>query len=806
MAIKRNAKKTKHKKFKVPKTVQQSIPYLYVYEDNGIIEISEGVYTKSYELRDINYQVAKEQEQEDMFEKYSAFLNSFDSNVKFQICINNKSIDKKMFEDITLLKEKYDGFDELREEYNEMLRKKINEGRNNMEREKYLTLRVEADSLSEAELIFSRLDGEISVNLRKVGGSDATPLSTMERLRILHDLYNPDEVGTFGIKKYEDDEIISESFSFENMRKQGLSTKDCIAPMSFEFKRDYMRVGDKYARALFLKDIPSRVADNVLSELTNMNCHMLTSLNLESVPADEALKRVKNQLTNVNATMIEKQKRAARNGYSFELTSPDLQKAINDGNNLLEELTTNNQKMFMLTLTIVHFADNLDDLNVDTQSIQSTARRLVCEIKPLTFLQENGLATTLPLANNKLAIKRTLTTYSTAVFMPFVSQELQQKGGFYYGLNAVSKNLLLFNRKLAKNGNGFILGTPGGGKSFAAKNEMLNVLLNTDDDVIVIDPEGEYYPMADLLHGQVVRIATGSNVHINPMDMDLDYADGDDPITLKSDFIISLCETAVNARDGLSSRARSIIDRCCKAVYEDYVQDAERHGGKANKDLIPTLLDFQRKLEEQSSQNNYVAQELAESFEIFTKGSLNIFAHKTNVEYNNRFVVYNIRDIGSTIKAMGLLVVLDNIWNRIIENSKKGKYTWVYIDEIYLLFKTENSANFLKELFKRARKFYGIPTGITQNVGDLLENDIARTMISNCEYIQMLNQAPLDRRDLSQLLNISETQLSYITNSSPGEGLLYNGSSIIPFVNQFPKNKLYYVMTTKPSEIKKRRG
>jgi type IV secretory pathway VirB4 component len=609
----------------------------------------------------------------------------------------------------------------------------------------------------------------------------------------LTEIYNLGSEGEFG-KKAIIKGLEVEGFTLKNMRKLGLSTKDCIGPMSFKFEKDYMMIGDKYARALFLSDLPTFLTDNILAELTNTDCNMLTTLNYESIQQDKALRIVQNQMININANVIDKQKRASKAGYSTDLISPELTKAQSEANELLQDLTSKNQKMFLLTIVIVHFADTLEELNKHTEIISSTARKFICRVRVLHYQQENGLNSALPLCNNQLHIKRTLTTESTSIFMPFSSQELMQKEGLYYGLNAVSRNLILLNRKASKNANGFILGTPGSGKSFSAKREMLNVLLNTNDDVIVIDPEREYGPMAEMLGGEVVRIAAGSKYHLNPMDLDSDYADEDDPITLKSDFILSLCESVVGGRYGLDPIQRSIIDRCCRLVYAEYVQDF-------NPAKLPTLLDFQNLLEAQPERE---AREIAIALEIYTRGSLDIFAHHTNVNNTGRFVIYDIKDIGNNIKTMAMLIVLDSIWNRIIQNRKKGKRTWFYIDEIYLLFTNETSATFLQQLYKRARKWGGVPTGITQNVEDLLRSETARTMLSNCEFIQMLNQAPLDRAELAHLLNISNTQLSYITNSASGEGLIYTGSSIVPFVDKFPTDTLMYkAMTTKVDEMKK---
>ena len=796
--------KWKARKLKVPTNVQKTIPYDAVYEQDGIIELSPGLFTKSYLLQDINYQIAKQSEQDEMFLKYGEFLNSFEPAHRFQITINQRNIDMTRFENETMLPLRGDNLDYLREERNKMLKDKIREGRNNMVKEKYLTVACKAESLENARSIFSRLDTELAANINKIGNAQIQPLSTPQRLEILHDIYNIGSEGYFGNNVELDADgtpvFAKDKFLFEIMRRQGLTTKDMIAPDSFTFKSDYGMIGDKYFRALFIRQLPTYVNDAVLAELTKTDCNMLTSLCFQPIEGEQALKMAKYQIVNINANVVEKQKQASKAGYSTELISPDLKDAADEADSLLRDLTSKNQKLFYMTLVIVHFADDLKTLNADTKTIQGIGRRLLCNVKKLSWQQENGLNSALPLCNNQLHIKRTLTTECAAVFMPFDTQELNEPTGMYYGNNAVSHNLIRLDRRQKKNGNGFIFGTPGSGKSMSAKQEMLTVLLSTDDYVIVIDPEGEYYEMAELLGGEVIRIAAGGDTYINPFDIDMDLGGEDDPITIKSDFIVSMCETVLGERYGLNPTQRSIIDRCVHNVYKPYLDSFK--DGKFDENKLPTMHEFWDQLR---AQKGYDAATLAEGLELYVKGSLNIFAHPTNVEYNKRFVVFDIRDIGSTMKSMGMLVILDNIWNRIMKGRRENKYTWFFADEIYLLFKQNSSAEFLRNLWKRARKFYGIPTGITQNVSDLLENDIARTMISNCEFIQMLNQAPLDRAQLAELLNISDTQLSFITNSSPGEGLIYDGTVIVPFVNKLPKDTAEYeAMTTKPAEIKAR--
>lgn len=806
--------KKKGMKLQVPKTVQETIPYYAVYEEDGIIEIKQGIFTRSYLLGDVNYQIAKHEEQKEMFMSFGQLLNSFDPTMNFEITINQKNINMDEFERQTMLPLMSDGLDELRVERNEMLKRKILEGKNHLVKEKYLTVAVHADSLEAAQTAFIRLDAEIDANIKKIGNATATALTSAQRLEILHDIYNIGDEGFFGnnmvLRTDESGKtecvFAEEKFRFDIMRRMGLTTKDMIAPASFHFKGDYGMIGDMYFRALFLDKIPSFLVDDTLFELTNTECNMVTSLHYQALDGEKAQKMVSQTLTNINASLLDKQKKASRSGYSFELISPQTQEQARETAELLDDINNKNQKMFYVSIVIVHFADSKEQLDTDTKAIQTIARGRMCGVRKLSQQQENGLNTVLPLAYNQLSIKRSLTTESAAILMPFANQELNEPAGLYYGNNAVSHNLLKLDRRARKNGNGFIFGTPGSGKSMGAKQEMLDVLLSSPDTVLVIDPEGEYSPMAEMLGdevAEVIRIATGADVHINPFDIDLSAdSGGDDPMAIKADFIVSLCEAVIGERYGLAPSQRSIIDRCVKKAYEPYLASRDRKTGKYDESCLPTLKDFYAQLRLQSG---YEAMQLADSLELFIEGSQNIFAYHTNVEYTKRFVVFDIKELGATLKPMALLVLLDFIWNRMVQGREECRYTWFYVDEIYLLFKNAASAEFLKNLYKRARKYFGLPTGITQNVTELLENDVARTMISNCEHIQMFNQAPLDRAQLADLLNMSPTQLGFVTNSGPGEGLLYDGRVIVPFVNKLPKDtKQYMAMTTKPSEVKER--
>lgn len=802
---KKNKKKNKKEElFKIPKTVQDTIPYIAVYK-NGIIETEEGVFSKTYKLEDVNFKLASQEEQERIFLAYGDLLNSFNSDVKIQITINNRNIDKQKFYDNVLLKYRNDQLNEYRDEYNEMLKEKAKEGNNNIVREKYITLSIQEEDIEMANIKFNSLEGELNSAVKKITKNPTKPMSLEERLDVLCNIYNigdePKKLSTVTYDRY-GHEI--KNFDIVEMAKMGLSTKDIIAPTSMSFKEGYFTMGDMYGQVLYLHSIPSFLSTDIITDITSLPYNLLTSFHLYSLPQDEALKIIKRRMTNVNANVVESQKKASKSGYSPDILSPDLLKAKTDVEKTYEDLTSRNQKLFMMTLVVAHFAKTKEELEKNSKAIQMVASKRMCQLKKLSYQQEVGLTTALPLAYNKIFINKALTTEATCVFIPFEAEELNQSNGMYYGLNAITHNMILYNRVNAINGNGVILGTPGSGKSFSAKREMINILLNTDDEVYILDPEAEYAPLANILGGQEVRIAAGSKVFINPMDMDINYADNDDPITLKSDFVCALCETLIGGRFGISALQKSIIDRCVRALYKKYLEHMEElkdDNITCDVNASPTLGDLYNMLIQQPEPE---AQNIALSLELYTIGSLDIFSHKTNVTLNNRFVVFNIKDLGSNMQEMGLKITLNYVWNKMIENRKKGKRTWFYIDEFYLMTKTESSASFLKEIWKRARKWLGMPTGITQNVEDILSCEYARSIISNSDFVLMLKQAQLDRRELANMFDLSETEVDYITEKDCGVGLMYTGKTVIPFEDKFPTNtKLFKAMTTKKEEDSK---
>ncbi|MEK4433105.1 ATP-binding protein [Paenibacillus sp. FSL M7-0802] len=775
-------KKSAKKKARIPKSSQQSIPYSTASED-GILKHGKDRYSKIFTYVDINYQVSKQDDQEEVFSKYCEFLNFFDDTVNLQVTIINKSFNKEDFESRVMIKSRNDHMEPFREEYNQMLKRRISGGKNEIKKEKFVTVNIESISMDEARNTFLRMEREIQAVFKRMGSS-ISGLNLNERLELLHDVYRMGQEGHF-------------TYDPKEHKRKGLITKDLIAADSLTFKRDHMIIGDKYARAIYIKDLPTFLNDKFLSEITDFSFNLITTMNIKSVDSYKALRIVKKQITGMEANKIEYQKRSLKNGYLEAFIPHELKHSLTEANELLDDLINKNQKMFLTNIVLIHFSDTLEGLNKDTKEISGISSKFLCQNGTLHYQQEDALNSCLPFGLNLLKISRTLTTESTAIFMPFTNQELFQEGGMYYGLNAVSRKLIMFNRLSLDTPNGFILGTPGSGKSFAAKREMVNVLLNTDDDVIIIDPEREYTRLVSNFQGEVIHISAGSKNYINPLDMTMDYADDDDPLMLKSDFVLSLCEVIVGGRYGLTPKEKSIIDRCLKLTYHKYLQTF-------SKEDIPTLIDFYEQLKLQEDPE---AIEIATALELYVKGNLSVFANKTNINIDNRLVCFDIKDLGKQLKTMGMLIVLDQVWNRITLNRGKGKRTWIYIDEIYLLFANEYSAAFLYELYKRARKWGGIPTGITQNVEDLLKSDLARTMLSNSMFLMMLNQAKSDRRELATLLDISETQLSYVTNSDSGQGLMFigngEGKGIVPFHDEFPRDtKLYKMMTTKVDEVR----
>lgn len=757
-------------KFRIPRSVQQVIPIQAIWAD-GVFQVGRNKFTRTYKFMDINYAVASREDQEAMFLEYSELLNSFDSGATTKITINNRRLNRQDFEKAILIPMREDGLDVYREEYNEMLLEKAT-GSNRIVQEKYVTVSVYKKTVEEARNYFTRVGTDLMSHFARLG-SKCVELDATERLRALHDFYRTGEETAF-------------FFDLTQAMKKGHSFKDFICPDSFEFERDYFKMGDRYGRVLFLRDYASYIKDDMIAELTELNRNLMLSIDIIPVPTDEAVREVENRLLGVETNITNWQRRQNANNNFSAVVPYDMEQQRKESKEFLDDLTTRDQRMMFGILTIVHTADTKKELDADTETLLTIARQHLCQMSTLKFQQMDGLNTALPIGQRKINAVRTLTTESLAVLMPFRVQEIMDEGGIYCGENAISHNLIMCNKAKLLNPNSFLLGVPGSGKSFSAKMLIVFLALATGDDILICDPEREYASLIEAMGGEVIRIAAGSKDHINAMDMVEGYGDGGNPVIDKSEFVLSLFEQL--DKKGVSAKEKSIIDRCTAAVYDDYQQ-----GGN-----MPTLCMLRDKILEQPERE---AQDLALELELFTSGSLDAFAHESNVDVKNRMVVYDILDLGKQLKTMGLLVITDAMLNRVTENWKLGKRTHIFLDEFHVVFENEYSGAFFNSAWRRFRKRNAYPNAITQNVDYLLDSVLARTMLSNSEYIVMLNQAAPDREKLAQLLNISNEQMGYITNADAGCGLIKYGSSLVPFVNQFPKNtKLYQLMTTKPGE------
>ncbi len=757
--------------FVLPKSVQDAIPIRRLWPD-GVFQFGSK-FSKTIRFTDINYAIASKEDKTSMFLGYSELLNALDTGSTTKITINNKRLNRQNFEQEILIPRQDDYLDGYRAEYNSMLMDKVTDSSNSVVQERYVTLSVHRKNVEEARAFFDRVTADVTTRLSHLD-AHSEEMDAVERLRVLHDFYRTGEEAEYRL-------------DLRDLMRKGHSFKDSICPDSLEFKKDHFVMGNKFGRVLFLKEYASYIKDSMISELTALNRTMMLSIDVIPVPTDEAVREMQNRLLGVETNVTNWQRRQNNNNNFSAVVPYDLEQQRKETREMLDDLTTRDQRMMFAVVTLVHLADSKEELDSDTETLQSAARKHLCQLATLNWQQADGLTTALPLGLRRIDALRTLTTEALAVLMPFKAQEIRDQGGVYYGQNVISKNLIVANRKELLNGNGFVLGVSGSGKSFTAKEEIAGVALSTEDDIIVIDPESEYGPLIEGLGGEVINISATSRNHINAMDMEQGYGDGENPVVLKSEFLLSLCEQLVGSGK-LSAKEKSIIDRCTAGVYHDYIRSG--YQGAA-----PTLQDFHAELLRQTEAE---ARDVALAIELFTEGSLNTFAKPSNVDTNSRILCYDIRDLGKQLLPVGMLVVLDSVFNRVIRNRQLGRNTWVYVDEIYLLFQHEYSANFLFTLWKRVRKYGACCTGITQNLDDLLQSHTARTMLANSEFLVMLNQAATDRAELAQLLNISDNQLSYITNVDSGRGLIKCGSTIVPFMNSFPKNtRLYKLMSTK---------
>ena len=773
---------TRRKKVKpaVPRTAQQSIPFQRMFED-GTCRVRSGYYTRTIQFQDINYQLAQQEDKTAIFEEWCSFLNFFDSSIRFELSFMDLSTDTESFERSICIPFQRDSFDDVRAEYSQMLRQQLAKGNNGLTKTKFLTFGIHGDSMRQVKPRLEHIQNDLLNNFHRLGVL-AQPLNGAQRLKLMHDMFHMDGPSRF-------------CFDWKDLAPSGLTVKDAIAPTAFAFKTSRtFQMGGIFGAVSFLSITASDLSDQLLKDLLDMDSSQIVTMHIQSVDQNRAIKTVKRTITELDRSKIEEQKKAIRAGYDMDILPSDLATYGRDAKALLKELQSQNERMFLVTFLVLNTGRTEQELENNVFQASSIAQKHNCSLCRLDYQQEQGLMSSLPLADNQIEIQRGLTTSSTAIFIPFTTQELYQSGkeSLYYGLNSLSQNLIMVDRKKLKNPNGLILGTPGSGKSFSAKREITNAFLVTEDDIIICDPEAEYAPLVQRLKGQVIKISPNSTQFINPMDINSNYSEEENPLALKADFILSLCELVVGGKEGLLPVEKTVIDRCVHLIYRRYFADPRPENMPLLEDLYEALLQQEEK----------EAHHVATALEIYVKGSLNLFNHRTNVDVNNRIVCYDINELGKQMKKIGMLVVQDQVWGRVTANRSAGRSTRYYVDEFHLLLKEEQTAAYSVEIWKRFRKWGGIPTGLTQNVKDLLSSREVENIFENSDFVYMLNQAAGDRQILAKQLNISPHQLSYVTHSGEGEGLLFFGNVILPFVDRFPQElELYRIMTTKLGEV-----
>lgn len=763
------ANRSERDHFRIPRSVQQSIPIRQIYADG--VWLVGGKHSKTWRFSDVNYAAASEEDRDSIFHAYCGVLNSLPTDASAKITILNSRLNPVDFERTVLLKPRGDRLDCYRDEINRILTDKAAES-NNLVQEKYITLSIAQRKIAESRAYFRRVEGNLGKSFGRLD-SGLQAVSSHDRLRIFHDFFRPGEEQYF-------------TFDQSDAILRGLHFKDLICPDGMAFRAGHFEMGNRFGRVLFLKDFASYLQDDLIAALSDFPRNLMISIDILPIPTDEAVKDVQSQILGVETDITRWQQRQ-NDKNNFAASIPyELEQTRSETKKFLDALTVHDQRMIFAVVTLVHTADTLEQLDADTETLLSIGREHLCQFAVLRYQQEDGLNTVLPYGLRRIRTLRTLTTESTAVLMPFRAQEIQDRGGMYYGVNAVSGNLLICDRKRLISPHAFYLGVSGSGKSMAMKSTITNLALSTDDDIIVIDAEREYGPLIRSLQGEVVEISPSSPHHINPLDIADGYGEGENPIAMKSEVITSILEQQMGAGN-LSGSQKSIIDRCTGNIYR-----------RCPAEKAPLLTDWR---DEVLQQPDPEAREIALAAELITKGSLNVFAHPTNVNLDSRIVAIDLYEMGEQLRPTALVVTLEAIQNRVAANRRKGKYTWVFIDEVYLYFKYHYSAEILYRAWKRFRKYAAPLTAATQNVEECLKSETARLMFANSEFLLLFNQAATDRSELAKLLHISPAQMGYITNAEAGHGLLRMGGALVPFSNAIPRDSaLYRLMTTTPGE------